>query len=308
MKKVIVTGANGFLGSRLCAYLFRNGAEVYSLVQEGCDTAHVKGNIIPFNLNDPAEARAYLPADSDALYHFAWAGVSTTYKNDFDMQSANIAASLQCLRLAQDVGAKKIIFPGSVSEYAYVDGPVNENSAPSPADMYSACKVSVHMVCDVYSRQNRLPFIWALLPSIYGPGREDNNMITYAIKELLQGGKPSFTKLEQQWDYLYIDDAVKALALVGEKGREGRAYTLGSGEAMPLSAYVYAIRDAINPELSLGIGEIPYKTQQIDNSVVDISLLRKDTGFVPDYTFEEGIGKTIDYFRERQERGTGGLQ
>ena len=102
------------------------------------------------------------------------------------------------------------------------------------------------------------------------------------------------------WDYLYVDDLIKSLYLVGVHGARGKVYVTGSGDPRRMADFVQVIHNAIDPSLPVGIGDLPYKTKQIDNSVVDITELQKDTGYEPQYTFEEGISKTIDYFMQKK--------
>ena len=128
---------------------------------------------------------------------------------------------LSVLQLAGRNGIKRIVIPGSASEYACGSGVIDGKGMPSPSDMYSASKVATKYICQTFAKQQGLELIWTAITSIYGPGRNDNNLITYAIKSLLKGEKPSFTKLEQKWDYLYIDDLIDALIATGEKGIGG---------------------------------------------------------------------------------------
>jgi nucleoside-diphosphate-sugar epimerase len=237
----------------------------------------------------------------DAFYHLAWAGVSTTLKNDAAVQVSNITLTLKALYAAKQCKAKKVICPGSTSEYATCGEAVTGKNVPAPADMYAASKVAAHFMAQQYARQLDVPFIWLLIASIYGPGRHDNNVITYCINQLLDGKKPSTTKLEQQWDYLFVEDLIAALVLVGEKGVPGSVYPVGSGVSRPLAEFITTLRDKIDPALPLGIGEVPYKTEKIDHSIIDISLLQRDTGFMPAVSFEEGIEKTIAYFKSLRE-------
>lgn len=297
MKKVVITGANGFIGKNLTKYFMENNYEVYALVHNTVPEEIKNCNVIKVDLEHIEKAEKAIPVGIDIFYHLAWEGVNSTVKDDYSIQKKNIDYSLSVLKLAEKLESKKVIFTGSVSEYAYEDGAVNGNNVPSPSDMYSACKVSTHYICDLYSRKNNINFIWTLIPSIYGPGRNDSNIITYSIKSFLNKEKPSFTKLEQKWDYIYIDDLIRGLYLIGKNGLGNNTYTLGSGKVNTLAYYIEKIRDSIDKTLPMGIGELPYKTSKIDNSIVDISLTTKDTGYVPKFTFEEGIEKTIEYFK-----------
>lgn len=299
MKKIIITGANGFMGKHLAQKYLEEQCDVYCLVQKGATVNFNNAKVIEFDLDKIEEIESLLPVDADVLYHLAWAGVSTTYKNDYSIQSQNIAYTLGVLEMASRIRCKKVICPGSVSEYAISDSRVDGLSRPCPADMYSACKASARIICDMYAKQHGIDFVWALITSIYGPGREDNNIITYSIKAFLSKEKPSFTKLEQQWDYLYIDDLINALYLLGVSKTTQDTYVIGSGKEQSLAKYIEIVRDMIDPSLEMGIGELPYKTARVDNSIVDISALQRDTGFEPSVDFKEGIRRTIEYFRKK---------
>lgn len=302
MNKVVITGANGFIGSHLAMHLAAQGYLVVALVAKGFpyDFLLDKDGItcLEFTFDELPELNHH-PALKDAklIYHLAWAGVSTTYKNDALTQAQNIQFGIKVLDFAHANDIPRIIVPGSASEYACGQGVIDGRNAPAPSDLYSASKVATRMVCQTYARQLGIEFIWTAITSIYGPGRNDNNLISYAIKTLLQGQKPSFTGLEQQWDYLYIDDLMAALQAIGERGKDGKIYPIGSGEHQQMCKYVEILRDKIDPTLPLGIGDMPYKNATIDNQILDISELTADTGFTPQYTFDQGIELTIDYFK-----------
>lgn len=89
---------------------------------------------------------------------------------------------------------------------------------------------------------------------------------------------------------------------IGEKGVNGKTYAVGSGIFKPLKDYIMKIRDIIDPEADLGIGEIPSYSNKAFSTCVSIFDLTKDTGFVPEVSFEEGLKRTIPYYRRRTER------
>lgn len=306
MKKVLVVGANGFLGSRLSIALSDQGYQVIALVDKRYpyDSINGKEGIITVEfILEEIEALNDSPilSDIDTLYHFAWAGVNAQARNESEVQVQNVMFGLKVMEFANHHKIKRVIVPGSAAEVSCGNGIITGIASPAPSDMYSAAKVATRYVCQTYASQHDIELIWTLVTSIYGPGRNDNNLISYVIQTLLKGEKPSTTGLEQKWDYLYVDDLICALILIGKNGKGGKVYPIGSGEHKQMREYIEIIRDLINPSLPIGIGEIPYKNpNHIDNQIIDISELSNDTGFNAEYDFKKGIYITIqDYVKSR---------
>lgn len=200
--------------------------------------------------------------------------------------------------MAAQLQAQRFILPGSTMEYTYCGQKINEKACPSPQNAYGAAKISARYLCQTLCEELKLPYIYMVITGIYAADRRDNNVIYYTISELLQGRKPSFTALQQRWDYIHIDDVMQAFYLIATKGKGGAFYSVGHGDNWPLVNYITQIRDIIDPSLPLGIGEIPYKDTRLPSSCVDMVSLKKDTGFVAEIPFEVGIKKVIEAMRE----------
>ncbi len=303
MQRVVITGGTGFIGSWLVQELIQYGIEVIVLVRDinwnKFDTISSK-ELLKLILYDAEEFQALKSGEVhiDAFYHLAWAGVSTTQKNDAQMQLENIHFSMKMLEYAKQIGAKRFLGMGTVAEYAFSDNTIEANgSRQTPNDMYGAAKTSAHYMLEAYARILDIPFNWVVLPSTFGEGRRDDNIITYTITTLLRGERPQYGMLMQMWDFLYVGEVARALRLIGEKGCIGKTYGIGSGVYRQLKDYIIKIRDIINPELELGIGDKPALSNKAFSSCVNIYELAKDTGFEPQVSFEEGIRRTIEYYR-----------
>lgn len=301
MKKAIILGANGFLGKNLTHYLVKMGVEVCAMVQVHSDYEEIKNlhqvEIIEFELDSIQQYENRISKDYDVLYHLAWVGVCSSAKNDFYVQSKNILHNISVLDFAKKINVGKVIFPGTASEFSCSNEIITGNNIPAPSDMYSTIKLSVRYISQMYAKQIGIPVIWTFIGSVYGPGRNDNNLITYTIKSLLSNKTPQYTKLEQKWDYIYIKDLVKALFLIALYGKNGTSYPIGSGSNRSLLDYVLTIKNMIDSSSSIEIGKIPYKNSVLDNQIIDIKTLKEDTGFSPEYTFKEGIEETIEYYK-----------
>ena len=160
-------------------------------------------------------------------------------------------------------------------------------------------------MCSDYATRNNIDFVYAIVAGIYAADRRDNNVIFYTIDKLLRGEKPMLTRLEQLWDYVYIDDVMDAFFLIGEKGKGGAVYAIGHGDNWALSNYIDIIHRAINPELPLGIGEVPYTSDVMPSSCIDLTDIERDTGFRPKIDFETGISRVIKRIRLDMEEVNG---
>jgi nucleoside-diphosphate-sugar epimerase len=304
LKSAIVTGATGFVGSWLVEKLLSENISVTALVVEGEEriAEHIRNSLKIIHYEPENIFRVSdLITGADVFYNIGWAGVSPENKNNVELQLSNICSALDAVKFAVRMECKRFIGIGTVAEYVYCDGLIGPSQAPSPADIYGAAKLSARFLSEQTAKLLGIGFNWVILPSTFGARRNDNNIITYTIRSLLKGECPSFTKLDQMWDFLYISDVARALYLIADKGIAGKTYGVGSGIYRPLHEYIETIRDMIDPRLPLGIGDRAYPQGRKSSSCVNISDLVADTGFTPMMSFEEGIRDTIRYFEEESQ-------
>lgn len=306
MESVVITGADGFIGHHLVQYMVAQGYTVYAVVIEESPTRdrldgmeHV--HVVLGGGEDYSKLDDRLPKDPVAFVHLAWAGVSPKERNSTAVQMSNIELCLNAARLAARIGAERFVLPGSTTEYTDCGAVINERACPSPQNAYGAAKVASRYLCGALCEELKLPYVYVVITGIYAADRTDNNVIFYTISSLLKGEKPSFTALEQLWDYVHIDDVIRALFLIATKGKDKAFYTIGHGDNWPLYNYIHQIRDIINPDLPLGIGEVPYKDGRRPSSCVDLVALREDTGFEPQIPFDEGIREVIRRVAEQMD-------
>lgn len=296
MRTILITGADGFIGRHLINRLLHEDVYIYALVCCSSTTydSYHSDKLVVYKTDLMSHLDLNINSNIDVMYHFAWTGVSPEKRNDIDAQLDNIYISINCMKLAESLHVRKIIFPGSTNEYLYYGKPLDKDAVPSPSNMYGAIKIAVRYVCELLAKKANIEYVYTIISSIYAEDRKDNNVIYYAIDKLLNNERPSFTRLEQKWDYVHIDDVVEALLAIGNKGVAGKVYAVGHGDNWPLSKYIDIIRQEIAPNVEIGIGDIPYDNNVIPSSCVNLADLVHDTGFVPSISFNEGIVKVIN--------------
>lgn len=302
MKRAVITGPTGAIGTALIEYLESRSVEVMAVVRPGSKRAdRIKESSfvrkVECDLSDLRDLSKIINGGADVFYHFGWAGTFGDSRNDMYLQNKNVKYSLDAVEAAAELGCQKFIGAGSQAEYGRFEGKLNENTPAFPENGYGIAKLCAGQMTGILARQKGIEHIWTRILSIYGPYDGDNTMVTSTIRKLLAGERPACTKGEQMWDYLYSKDAAKAMYLLGLNGVNGRTYCIGSGNAAPLRDYIDCIRTAVNPDAQVDYGAVPYGDRQVMYLCADIETLKNDTGFVPDYTFEQGVKETVDWNR-----------
>lgn len=303
MKKIIITGPTGSIGLALIKQCIQNNIQVTAVCRPGSGRIQripedERVQVVECPLNRLADLEEQLDSGYDVFYHFGWDGTFGNSRNNMQGQLTNIQYTLDAVELADKLKCRAFIGAGSQAEYGRVEGLLSAATPVNPENGYGIAKLCAGQMSRILCRQKNIRHIWTRILSIYGPGDGEATMVMSTIGKLLKGEVPDFTKSEQMWDYLYSEDAAKALFLLGDKGQDGKTYCIGSGQAKPLREYIEIIRDSINPGAALGIGNIPYSDKQVMYLCADIQELKNDTGFTVDYTFEDGVKKTIEWYKE----------
>ena len=299
----VVTGPTGAIGQALCRTLLSRSVRVYAVCRPDSLRARTLPKsdnltIVPCCMEELTRLPEQILEKTDAFFHLAWAKTTGAGRNDMPAQIDNIRFAVDAVRTAAALGCRVFVGAGSQAEYGRVDGPLRPETPCFPENGYGMAKLCAGQMSRAECEKLGVDHIWMRILSVYGPFDGENAMIPSVIRQLLAGRKPSLTAGEQLWDYLYSEDAAEALCLAAEKGRSGAVYPLGSGHARPLREYIEILRDAIDPSLPLGFGEIPYGEKQVMHLEADISSLALDTGFAPGATFSSEVRKTIEWMRQ----------
>lgn len=309
MERIIITGPTGAIGIALIRQCIQEGTEVYAVCRKNSKRIkripkHTRVHIREYDLDELKDISSSDIPKCDVFYNLGWDGTTGESRNDMSLQLKNVQYTLDAVRTAERLGCKAFIGAGSQAEYGRAEGKLNESTPAFPENGYGMAKLCAGQMSRIECNKRGIKHIWTRILSVYGPYDNESSMIVQTIQKLLQGEKPVFTKAEQLWDYIYCEDAARALFLLGESGKGNKIYCIGSGNAHKLVDYIYILRNQINPEFPLGIGELPYGKKQVMYLCADIKDLQEDTGFQPKVSFEEGIRNTIIW--QRNERKWGG--
>jgi nucleoside-diphosphate-sugar epimerase len=296
MQKIIITGATGMIGSALTKQALEQDIEVVCIIRK--DTNRLdnipkseKVKVMFANLSEYVALD--LSGKYDVFFHLAWDRTSGISRDDVDIQLKNIQYTIDAVCLANRFGCSVFVGAGSQAEYGIVSEPLRSDTPINPQSGYGIAKYAAGKLSRLLCAQHGIRFNWLRILSVFGPLDGAHTLIMYTINELRVGHSSEFTKSEQIWDYLYSDDAARALLAIGNKGIDGKVYPLGSGNRRRLSEYLESLRDIVNPFGILQFGKKEYYPHQPMFLCADISELTADTGWKPEITFEEGIKKIL---------------
>ena len=302
--KFFVTGAGGFIGSHVVAELLERGHDVAVLSRPTSNNSRLSSltGITRIVCSDPAgmlseaEIETLQTFAPDTVIHLAWAGVGNSARNDF-VQLGNVEMTRNLVDIAHRVGARHFVGFGSQAEYGPCEGAIDESQPIAPTTLYGAAKAATYLISKSLCEVLGVEFSWIRVFSTYGPGDEPYWMVQQVARDLLAGNTPQLTLGTQKWDYLYVDDAARAVASVGELSTGIGAVNLGSGTALTIREIVEAIRDEVNPAAALEFGAVPFRPDQVMHLEANTAHLRNSTGWEPRVSLAEGIKATIGLLR-----------
>lgn len=290
------------IGAALIKECIKKGIEVYAVLRASSGKKmrlpeSEKLHIVDCSLEELEALPQKITEKCDTFYHIAWGNTGENRNSSTELQSRNIAYTLAAVKTAYALGCRRFIGAGSQAEYGPMDvDKISPDSPVNPTTPYGAAKLASGQLARMLCKELGMECIWPRIFSVYGIYEKETTMVASGLRKMLAGEKTSFTPALQRWDYLFSADAGRAYYLIGEKGKDGAVYCVGSGKAALLKDYIEIMAELTGAE-ETGIGARPYPEGAVMNLCADISSLTADTGFVPEYTFREGIRETITWLK-----------
>jgi nucleoside-diphosphate-sugar epimerase len=302
MKRVLLTGATGFVGRQCVPLLVARGYEVHAVTSK--DQA-VQGEGVQWHradLLDPVQVAA-LVADvrPSHLLHLAWYTVPGRYwaspKNIDWLQ-----AGLVLLRAFAEHGGLRAVVAGTCAEYDWQYGYCSEHLTPlAPATLYGACKHALQTTLAAYARQAGFSSAWGRLFFLYGPHEASERLVAAVIRALLKGETARCSHGNQIRDFLYVEDAAGALIALLESRVEGPV-NVASGLPVAVKSMIWQIADHLGRRDLIQLGAVPVSATEPALLVADVSRLTQIVGWQPGDDLDRGLTQTIAWWKGRLSR------
>lgn len=297
MKKVLVTGANGFIGSSLIKKMIANNIEVVAVDISFAGNRLPDSNLITKVESGVEAALAEkIPAgEYDAFYHLAWKGVNGAEKADPSVQLANIQMAVDCANICKQLNVKKLLCAGTVAENATFSLP--ELAKTSGGMMYGVAKHACRLILEDYCKNIGQQFVWMQFSNIYGVGNKTGNLVSYTLGELLAGKEATFGPALQPYDFIYVDDLIEAVYRLGANDTKKSFYYIGSGSPRILKDYLLRIGELAGCADKVGIGIRPDDGIKYTMDMFCNKDLVETIGEYVCTSFVDGIEKTIEWLK-----------
>lgn len=322
-RSVFVTGAYGMLGSWLVRALLDRGAAVTVLRRDevpasmlALDGLEPRCTVVRGDLLTPGlMERAIGEHECDTVFHLAAQTiVGTANRSPVPTFEANIRGTWLLMDACRTQGVRRVVVAASDKAYgAHDELPYREDFALQPTFPYDVSKAATDLIARSYWHTYGVPVAITRLANIYGGGDLNRSrLLPEAIAAVLRGRAPVIrSDGSPERDFLYVEDAVDAYlaicdALDGDEGRvpgeptvaRGEAFNAGGGRPHSVRSIIEAVIRVSGHELTPDIRGTGTPTGEIDRQYVDSAKLRERTGWSPRVDLDEGVGRTLAWYRE----------
>lgn len=301
MKKAIITGADGFVGSYTVKHFLNEGVSVLALdISETPHRLEEHSNLkyIQLDVSDIESLLNNIPVDEyDTFIHFAWAGSAGNERVNYNLQMKNALNTVECMKAAKKLGCKRFVCAGSIMEYEVEAAIHKQESRPGMAYIYGMGKHIAHCMCKSVAADIGIDLVWPMITNAYGVGEISPRFVNTTIRKIINNEPLQFTAATQNYDFVYITDVAKAFYLIAKNGKPFCEYMIGSSTARPLKEFILEMQQALAPEAVPVFGDVPFTGTNMPLETFDTTATEVDCGFKAEVSFAEGTRLTMEWLK-----------
>ncbi|NFS83849.1 SDR family NAD(P)-dependent oxidoreductase [Clostridium botulinum] len=312
-KKVLVTGADGFIGSHLCEILLENGYDVRAFVYYNSFNSwgwldsldknkKSKIDIFSGDIRDPNGVREAMKGIDEVFHLAALIAIPFSYHSPDSYVDTNIKGTLNVLQASRELNTKRILITSTSEVYGtakYV--PIDENHPFQGQSPYSATKIGADRIAESFYRSFDLPLTIVRPFNTYGPRQSARAVIPTIITQLLCGEKQvKLGSLTPTRDFNYVKDTANGFLEISKSEKTiGEEINIATSKEISIKNLASEIISQINKDATIICDEERLRPEksEVNRLLGSNEKVKKLTNWEPKFTFAEGIKETIDWFR-----------
>lgn len=319
--KVLITGADGFIGSHLTEALVTQGADVTALcLYNSFDTHGWLDDLAPLvsaqlkrvrgDIRDAAFVRRIVASQEIVFHLAALIAIPHSYVSPQSFVDTNVIGTLNVLEACRDLGVTRMVQTSTSEVYgSALTLPIRESHPLQGQSPYSASKIGADMMAEAFARSFGLPVAILRPFNTFGPRQSERAVIGSTIRQMLDPACPTLKlgALDTVRDFTFVEDTVRAFLAIGQKSevKFGSPYNAGSGKAVTVGELVDLLRDitACDKHMEHDASRLRPARSEVMALLADSTRLSTDAGWRPHVDLRQGLARTVDWWRERLAHG-----
>ena len=304
--KVFITGAAGFIGANLARHLLQMGCEVHVLLRPQSRTWRLDDILSELNchagdLTNKEELSQLVRATRpEYVWHLATYGAYPFQTDARNILETNILGTCNLLTACENLEhLQRLVYMGSSSEYGKKSGAMREDMLLDPATLYGIAKATATMLCVYFHKEKKLPTTVLRPFSVFGPYEEPGRLFPDVVTALLRGQSPRLANPDATRDFVYVDDVLDALLLAAQAPKViGEVCNVSSGKETSIRQIFEIAKRVTASSIHAAFGTAAPRVYDASMWVGDATKAVEVLGWEPKHTLENGISKTIAWYRE----------
>jgi len=309
MKRVILTGATGFVGANLTRRLLSEGHELHLLVRRNYTAWRIEAIRADVQLHEVELSDADILTNvvkrvqPDWIFHLAAYGAYSSQANLHRMIHTNIIGTVNLVEACLKTGFEAFVNTGSSSEYGFKSYAPSEKDFLEPNSCYAVTKASATLFCRYMALCRDVRLVTLRLYSVYGTFEEPTRLIPTLIIHGLRGELPTLVNANVARDYVYVEDVNDAYLLAASRVEQeiGSVYNIGTGRQTFMGEVVATARRKMKITAEPLWGSMQNRNWDTAVWVADNKAAQESLGWKPRYDFDQGFEETINWFIARPE-------
>ena len=293
MKKILITGATGFIGTHLIPQLIKN----HKIVGISKNKIKSSKNFISSSINITNENLKIKNKYTDIIHMAAHSDVTYCNLNPTKCYELNVKSTQKMLEIARKNDSNFIFLSSSHVYGNPIKQPIIEDSLCNPSTHYASSKRMSEILCETYAKTYGLNIQVARLFSVYGPKSPKSNLIFNIINQIINNSKIILGNTYPKRDFIFISDVIMGLTKILNSKKKGfQVYNLGSGKSISVENLVKNCLNISNKKLKIISSKEKRRENEINNTQANISKMKKEFNWKTEISLEKGLEITYNYY------------